>query len=94
MEIDRRLDEELEKLTRRGFYCLVMGAGAFFAHFNSLYAWVTPPEYKRVKGAWLDPVMPALEPVLPLLVVALGVGFLAYAVYCLYRYRALTKSGG
>ena len=78
-----QLEKDLAKLARRGLYCLVMGAGAFFAYFNSIHGWVTPPEYNRTKGAWLKPFMPALEPYLPQIVVALGVGFLACTAYCL-----------
>ena len=89
-----QLEEELAKQARRGFYCLVMGAGALFAYFNSIHGWVTPPEYNRIKGVWLKPFMLTLEPYLPQIVVALGIGFLAYATYCLFRYVALTKAGG
>lgn len=84
----------METLASRGLYCLCMGAGAFFAHFNSIHRWAIPPEYPRTKGAWLEPIMPALKPHLPHIVIALGVGFLGYAAYCLFRYRTLSKSGG
>ena len=88
------MEEQLEKLARRGVYCLVMSAGAFFAHFNSTYGWLTPPEYHRTKGAWLSTLLPGLEPYLPQTVITRGVGFLGCAVYCFYRYMALSKSGG
>ncbi len=91
MAQDRRCGK---KLARHGIYCMVMGGGASFTYFNSVYRWVIPPEYNRTKGAWLRPVMPALEPYLPEMVMALGVVFYAYAAYCLYRYRALSKSLG
>ena len=71
-----------------------MSLGAFFAYFNSTYGWVTPPEYNRTKGAWLEPIMPALAPHLPAITIALGIGFMAYALYCLFRYSALAKTGG
>ena len=89
-----QLEEHLAKLARRGLYCLVMGAGAFFAYFNSIHGWVTPSEYNRIKDAWLEPFMPALGPYLPQIVVVLGVGFLAYAAFCLFRYITLARAGG
>ena len=76
-----QLEKSLDKLARRCVYCLVVGVGAFFAYFNSIYGWVTPPEHIRIKGAWLKPFMPVLEPYLPEVVIVLGIGFLAYAVY-------------
>lgn len=89
-EGDRR-GECLEKLVRRGIYSAVMGAGAFFAYANSVYGWITPPEYSRTKGAWLKPV---LEPYLAEMVIGLGVGFFLYAAYCLFRYRVRSRSPG
>ena len=89
-----QLKEGIEKLARRGVYCLVMGVGAFFAYFNSIHGWIAPTGYSRVKGAWLEPFMPAIEPYLPQIVISLGVGLLLYAAYCFYQYLALTKASG
>lgn len=89
---DTRREKNLEKFARRGLYSLVMGCGAFFAYFNSTYRWVVPPEYKRIKGAWLELIMPALEPYLPQIVIALGVGLVGYAAYCLYQFRTISES--
>ena len=94
MEATSQTEEQLEKLARRGVYCLVMGTGAFFAYFNSIYGWVTPPDYHRTKGVWFSSLMPGLEPYLPQTVIVLGVGLMACAAYCFYRYMALSKSGG
>jgi len=82
------------KWAHRGTYSLVMGLGAFFAHFNSQYRWVTPPEYNRIKGFWLEPLMPALQPYLPVLVPALGTALLVSAAYCAWRYTLAAKVGG
>ena len=84
-------EETLEKLARRGLYALVMGAGAFFVYFNEIHRWVVPPEYRKLKGWWLEPIMPLLRPHLPQLVIALGIGSLGYAGYCLYRYRSISR---
>jgi hypothetical protein len=94
MAAQLRLKQQEEKLALRSIYSLVMGLGAFFAYFNSIYRWVSPPEYHRIKGAWLKPLMPVLDPYLPQLVLALGAGFLAYAVYCFWRCMTLSKTGG
>ena len=83
-----------DKWARRCTYSLVMGIGAFFAVFNSKYGWVSPPEYNRIKGFWLEPFLPALEPYLPTLALALGAAFLVSAVYCFWRYASATKLGG
>jgi hypothetical protein len=85
-------DVDPEKLARRGAYSLFVGAGACFAYFNSIHAWVDTPAHDRVKGWWLEPFMPALEPYLPAFVIALGIGSLAHAAYCLFRYAVLTKA--
>ena len=79
---------------RRGTHFLVMGLGAFLAHFNSRYGWVMPPEYNRMKGFWLGPFMPALNPYLPVLVPALGAALLVSAAYCAWRYTLAAKVGG
>lgn len=90
----QREKEDLAKLARRGLYCLVMGAGAIFAYFNSIHGWVTPSQHNRSKDAWLEPLMPTLEPYLPQIVVVPGIAFLAYAAFCFFRYITLAKGGG
>ena len=71
----------------------MMGATALLVYFNSKYGWITAPEYHRVKGAWLEPIMPALKPYLPQLVMALGVGSLVMAAYCGLRYLWISRKG-
>ncbi|HJR56508.1 MAG TPA: hypothetical protein VJ798_08005 [Rhizomicrobium sp.] len=88
------MNAEKDKWGRRSTYSLVMAIGAFFAFFNSRYHWVAPPEYNRIKGAWLEPILPILEPYLPFVVLALGAGFVGSAAYCLWRYIIAAKSGG
>ena len=82
------------KWARRGIYSLIMGCGAFFAYFNSKHGWVTVPEYNRIKGFWLEPLLPALEPYLPSIILALGVGFVLVGTYCVRRYAITARSGG
>ena len=83
-----------DKWARRGAYSLTMGAGAFFAYFNSKHQWVDAPEYNRFKGFWLEPFLPALEPYLPFLALVLGAGFLVAAAYCFRRYAVADRPGG
>lgn len=81
------------KLARRGLYALLMGGGAFFAYFNEIHRWV-PPAHRHHRGWWLEPIIPALRPDLPQLVIALGIGLLGYAGYCLYRCRSISRRRG
>ena len=85
---------EKDKWGRRSAYSLLMGLGAFFAYFNSQHKWVMPPEYHRIKGFWLKPLLPPLEPYLPTLVLGLGAAFVGSAIYCVWRYIIASKSGG
>jgi hypothetical protein len=91
---DSHLQGRSTRWASRAIYSFVIGVGAFFAHFSSKYQWVTQPEYGRIKGAWLEPFMPLLRPHFPILVVVLGVGFLLFALYCVYRYVVAGRSGG
>jgi len=79
------------KWVRRGRYCLVMGLGAFFVYFNAIYGWLEAPRYLRLSDFWFDPLWARLEPYGPLLVIVIGIGFLAYACYCGYRYIVTKK---
>lgn len=88
------MNVQQRKWARRGVYSLVIGLGAFFAHFNSKYGWVTPPDYNRIKGFWLEPFMAALQPHLPVVVPAIGAALLGSAVYCAWRYTLAAKVGG
>ena len=94
MADSRQVEKSLDRSARRTVYCMVMGVGAFFAYFNSKYRWITPPEYERVKGKWLEPLLPALEPYLPTITLLLGVVFLAVAAYNFYCYATMGKDGG
>ena len=90
----RLLQDGADKLARRAVYCLLMGFGAFFAYFNSIHHWASPPVYNRIKGRWLDPFMPSLEPYLPAIALCIGALFLAVSAYSFYRYATLSKNGG
>jgi hypothetical protein len=93
MTMTTRQSQEVdaERFARRGVYGLILGTGAFFAYFNSIHVWVGPFE-GGVKRRWLEPLMPALEPYLPAIVILLGTASLAHAAYCLYRYAELTRT--
>jgi hypothetical protein len=81
-------EERSDHFARRTVYFLVMSAGAFFAYFNDEFGWLTTPDYERIKGRWLDPIMPTLEPYLPNIVLFLGILFLLLAAY---NYRVCIK---
>lgn len=80
------VNDDMEKWARRGVYCLVMGAGAFFAYFNALYGWFKPSEYVRLRDLLFDPVVPYIQSYLPHIVVALGVIFIGSSCYSFYRF--------
>jgi len=83
-----------DKWARRSLYSLVMGVGAFIALLNSKYGWFSPPEYTRIKGFWLEPFLPALEPYFPFAALAIGLVFIASAAYCFRRCIIASKPGG
>lgn len=85
MESSAQAEEAKQKLAKRGLYCLVMGVGAFFALFNTHHGWVTPPKYERLSQAWVRPITSALEPWSSQILIALGIGFLVCAAYCIHR---------
>lgn len=86
--------EKLDRLARRGAYSLAMGLGGLFAYMNDKYRWVSVPEHDKLQVLWLEPVRSALGAHFPLLVLALGIGFLLFSTYCLYRYVILNTPGG
>ena len=81
-------EEQLDKLARRGVYCLVMGVGAFFVYLNEMFGWVRAPDYPRLTDAFLPSLWTRLDPYMPLLSVLIGVVFLSFAGYYFYQYSA------
>lgn len=86
-------EEVLDRLAWRCVRSSMMGVAVLLVYFNSKYGWLTTPEYRRIKGAWLEPFMPALEPYLPPLFLALGIGCLIVAAYCGLRYLWISRKG-
>jgi hypothetical protein len=86
-------EEELDRLAWRCARSSMMGVAALFVYYNAKYGWLTPPEYRRVSGMWLEPFMPVMKPYLPQLVLALGVGSLMVAAYCGLRYLWVSRKG-